>query len=195
MKSDKQKHQLEIRRFKSAADYRKWLARNHARSEGIWMQICKKGSGEVSVTYAEALDHSLCHGWIDSQKRSHDEKSFLQRFGPRRPKSGWSKINTLHAERLIKSGGMTPAGLAVINAAKMDGRWKAAYDPPSTATLPEAFLKVLSKNRKAKAFFETLNKANRYAIAWRLQTARKPETVQNRTRTIIAMLACGEKFH
>jgi uncharacterized protein YdeI (YjbR/CyaY-like superfamily) len=185
----------EILPFRSSSEFRKWLAANHRQSDGIWLRIFKKDSGEPTITYAEALDEALCFGWIDGQKQRHDETSWLQRFTPRRPKSGWSKINTQHAERLIRGGRVKAAGLAQIAAAKKDGRWTAAYDSPSKATFPEDFLAELRKNEKAKAFFESLNKANRYAIAYRLQTAKKPETRQRRMDMILAMLARGEAFH
>jgi uncharacterized protein YdeI (YjbR/CyaY-like superfamily) len=181
--------------FRSSSEFRKWLAANHRQSNGIWLRIFKKDSGEPTITYAEALDEALCFGWIDGQKQRHDETSWLQRFTPRRPKSGWSKINTQHAERLIRGGRVKAAGLAQIVAAKKDSRWTAAYDSPSNATFPEDFLAELRKNKKAKAFFESLNKANRYAIAYRLQTAKKPETRQRRVEMILAMLARGEAFH
>jgi|SRR5579859_2529643 len=181
--------------FRSSSEFRKWLAENHRQSDGIWLRIFKKESGEASVTYAEALDEALCFGWIDGQKQRHDDSSWRQKFTPRRPKSGWSKINTQHAERLIQAGRMKPAGQAAIDAAKKDGRWTSAYDSPSKATIPEDFLAALHKNKKATAFFESLNKANRYAIAYRLQTAKKPETRQRRTELILAMLARGEAFH
>jgi uncharacterized protein YdeI (YjbR/CyaY-like superfamily) len=185
----------EMLSFRTSAEFRKWLAANHRQSPGIWLRMYKKNSGEPSVTYAEALDEALCFGWIDGQKQLHDEASWRQRFTPRRPRSGWSKINTEHAERLIRGGRIKPAGQAEIDAAKQDGRWGAAYDSPSRATLPEDFLAALGKNKKAKAFFESLNKANRYAIAYRLQTAKKPETKQKRKEMILAMLARGEAFH
>jgi uncharacterized protein YdeI (YjbR/CyaY-like superfamily) len=185
----------EILSFRSPSEFRKWLSANHRQSDGIWLRIFKKDSGESSVTYAEALDEALCVGWIDGQKQRHDEVSWRQRFTPRRPKSGWSKINTQHAERLIAAGRMKAAGQAQIDAAKKDGRWTAAYDSPSKATFPEDFLAALRRNKKAQAFFESLNKANRYAIAYRLQTAKKPETKQRRMEIILAMLARGEAFH
>jgi uncharacterized protein YdeI (YjbR/CyaY-like superfamily) len=185
----------EILPFRSPSELRKWLAANHRQSAGIWLRIFKKDSGEPTITYAEALDEALCFGWIDGQKRSHDDASWLQRFCPRRPQSGWSKINTQHAERLIQAGRMKAAGQVEIDAAKKDGRWTSAYDSPSTATFPEDFLAALSKNKKAQAFFDSLNKANRYAISYRLQTAKKPETRQKRMETILAMLAKGEAFH
>ena len=181
--------------FRSAAEFRSWLEINQAVSDGIWLRIFKKDSGQKSVTYAEALDQSLCYGWIDGQKQAHDEVSWLQKFTPRRVKSGWSKLNTEHAERLIKSKQMARAGLEAIEAAKADGRWQAAYDSSRNAVLPDDFLKALDKDEKAKVFFKTLNKANIYAIVHRLQTAKKPETREKRKKMILEMLARGEKFH
>jgi uncharacterized protein YdeI (YjbR/CyaY-like superfamily) len=185
----------DVHRFRSASEWRKWLAANHRQSDGIWLRIFKKDSGESTVTYVEALDEALCFGWIDGQKQRHCDLSWRQRFSPRRPKSGWSKINTQHADRLIQAGRMKPAGQAAIDAAKKDGRWTAAYDSPSKATIPEDFLAALRKNKKAQAFFDSLNKANLYAIAYRLQTAKKPETRQRRMEAILAMLARSEAFH
>lgn len=181
--------------FKSSADFRTWLGRNYGREGGIWLRIYKKDSGVATVTYAEALDQALCFGWIDGQKKPCDTRSWLQKFTPRRPRSGWSKINTRHAKRLIRSGEMTPAGLKEVKAAKADGRWKAAYDSFAKAVVPDDFLNELAKNKKAKAFFATLNRTNLYSIAYRLQTAKKPETRERRAREIIAMLARGETFH
>jgi uncharacterized protein YdeI (YjbR/CyaY-like superfamily) len=181
--------------FPSAGDFRTWLATNHTEPGGIWLRIYKKDSGVATVTYAEALDQALCFGWIDGQKKPYDQQSWLQRFTPRRPRSGWSKRNTQHAGRLIKSGAMAAPGLKEVNAAKADGRWKAAYDSFSQAAVPEDFLNRLAKNKKAKAFFETLNKTNLYSILYRLQTAKQPETREKRVRAIIEMLARGEKFH
>jgi uncharacterized protein YdeI (YjbR/CyaY-like superfamily) len=182
-------------KFKSAVDFRNWLEKNYATSDGIWLQIFEKDSGKISITYAEALDQALCFGWIDGQKRAYDEHSWLQKFTPRRAKSGWSKINTQHAERLIETGQITAAGLKEIESARADGRWKDAYDSPRNATPPEDFLEALNKNKTAKAFFETLNKTNIYSIVYRLQTAKKPETREKRMKMILAMLAHGEKFH
>ena len=181
--------------FRSPSAFRKWLTANHDKSDGIWLRTFKKNSGTASITYAEALDEALCFGWIDGQKKPHDDQSWLQRFTRRRAKSGWSKINTGHAERLIKAGRMQAPGRAEVDAAKKDGRWKAAYDSPSNATFPDDFLAALSKDKKAKAFFDSLNKANRYAISYRLQTAKKPETRQKRMQMILEMLARGEAFH
>jgi uncharacterized protein YdeI (YjbR/CyaY-like superfamily) len=181
--------------FKSAAEFRRWLAAEHKTFEGIWLRIFKKDSGKKTVTYAEALDEALCFGWIDGQKLPYDDQSWLQKFTPRRARSGWSKLNTQHAERLIKTRKMTRAGLRAIEAARADGRWENAYESPRDATLPEDFLEALSRNKKAKAFFETLNKANVYAVVYLLQSAKKPETRERRMQTILTMMDRGEKFH
>ena len=186
---------MKIVTFKSVGAFRTWLEENYAASDGIWLRIFKKASGEESITYREALDQALCYGWIDGQKKAQDDSSWLQKFTPRRSKSGWSKKNVHHAERLIKSGEMTPAGLKEVEAAKSDGRWQAAYDSFGNAAVPNDFLKELAKDKKAKAFFETLTKTNLSSIAYRLQTAKKPETRGKRMRAIIEMLARGEKFH
>lgn len=179
----------------SDAEWERWLARYHAQSAGCWLRIFKKDSGRASVAYTKALDAALCYGWIDGQKKRHDKLSWLQKFTPRRPKSVWSKINTLRAERLIKAGKMRPAGLKAIEAAKRDGRWRSAYDSPGAAVLPEDFLRELAKNKTATAFFATLNKRNTYAITFRLQSARKPATRERRMKAILAMLAKGEKLY
>jgi uncharacterized protein YdeI (YjbR/CyaY-like superfamily) len=181
--------------FKTAAEFRDWLQTNHTQCDGLWLKLFKKASGEPSITYAEALDQALCFGWIDGQKKSCDERCWLQKFTPRRKGSGWSKTNTQHAERLIGAGLMESAGLKEIEAAKGDGRWQAAYDSPSKATPPEDFLAALATNRKAEQFFQTLNKSNVYAIVYRLQTAKKPETRARRMKMILEMLERGEKYH
>jgi len=171
------------------------MAKEHARSPGLLLRIHKKESGVPSVTYAEAHDQALCFGWIDGQKLPFDASSWVQKFTPRRAKSSWSKKNVAHVGRLIREGQMTPAGLNEVEAAKADGRWAAAYDSPATATVPPEFVKALARNPKAKKFYATLNKANLYAIAYRLQTAKRSETKIKRMRLIIDMLARGEKFH
>jgi uncharacterized protein YdeI (YjbR/CyaY-like superfamily) len=181
--------------FASPREFRAWLAKNHGRSEGIWLRIYKKDAGGAAMTHAEALDQALCYGWIDGQKQPGDAQSWLRKFTPRRPKSGWSKNNTKHAERLIESGEMAAAGLKEVQAAQSDGRWKAAYDSFSAAAVPDDFLEALARNKKAKAFFATLNKTNLYSIAYRLQTAKKPQTRDKRMQAIIEKLARGEKFH
>jgi len=186
---------VQILHFEASPDLRRWLEKNHAATDGIWLRFFKKASGEKSVTYAEALDEALCFGWIDGQLKPRDKISWLQKFTPRRPKSLWSERNTQHVERLTKAGAMAAAGLRAAEAAKADGRWQAAYSSPGKALPPDDFLKELAKNKKAKAFFESLNKANVYSIVYRLQTARKPETRAKRMKIILAMMSQGKKFH
>ena len=186
---------LQILSFESVEKWEAWLAENYSRPEGLWLRIYKKGSGLPTVTYHEALDSALCWGWIDGQKKPFDDKSWLQKFTPRRPRSRWSKNNTRHAERLVAGGRMKPSGLKEIAAAKADGRWEKAYSSPAAAEMPEDFLQALEGNREAKAFFETLSKRNTYAIAYRLQDAKRPETRQRRLLQILAMLERGEKFY
>ncbi|MCA0236217.1 MAG: YdeI/OmpD-associated family protein [Bacteroidetes bacterium] len=180
--------------FETIETFEIWLSKNHEDSKGLWLKIFKKNSGEKTITYAEALDIALCYGWIDGQKQSLDEKAWLQKFCPRREKSIWSKINIGHVERLIKEGRMRPAGFKSIEKAKEDGSWEKAYDSPGKMTIPEDFLKELSKNKEAEAFFKGLNKANLFSIGFRLQTAKKQETREKRMKVIIEMLAKGEKF-
>jgi uncharacterized protein YdeI (YjbR/CyaY-like superfamily) len=183
------------RSFRSAEEFRSWLAKAHGRSSGLLLRIYRKSSGVPSVTYAEALDQALCFGWIDGQKLPLDASSWVQKFTPRRTRSGWSKGNVAHVDRLIREGRMTPAGLKEVDAAKADGRWAAAYDSPANATPPREFLEELARNARAKQFYSTLNRANLYAIAYRLQTAKRAETRVRRMKLIIEMLARGEKFH
>jgi uncharacterized protein YdeI (YjbR/CyaY-like superfamily) len=172
-----------------------WLEENHVSSDGLWLKIAKKGSGERSVTYGEALELALCFGWIDSQKGGFDETHFLQRFTPRRPRGRWSRINREKAEALIEAGRMRPAGLAEVEAAKADGRWEAAYEGQRTAAVPPDLQRELDANPGAKEFFEGLDGANRYAILYRLEEAKKPETRERRLRKFVAMLERGEKVH
>jgi uncharacterized protein YdeI (YjbR/CyaY-like superfamily) len=186
---------LSIVSFQSAQEWEEWLAENHASSVGVWLRFFKNGSGKPTVTHDEALNAALCYGWIDGQGKKYDELSWLLKFTPRRAGSIWSRRNTEHVERLIQENRMQPPGFAEVEAAKADSRWERAYDSPSKMTVPEDFLEELSKNQEAKAFFETLDKANIYAIAWRLQTAKKPETREKRMNAILTMLAKGEKFH
>lgn len=181
--------------FHSQELWRGWLETHHAVSDGLWLRIFKKASGKQTITYAQALDEALCYGWIDGQKRKYDELSFLQKFTPRRPKSLWSKRNREHITRLRKAKRMMPAGLSAVEAAQKDGRWEQAYDPPSTMTVPADFLKELKKRKKAYAFFKTLNKTNTYAIAWRLRTAKKPDTRERRMKQFFEMLENGKKLY
>ena len=172
-----------------------WLEENHDSCEGIWLKIAKKGSGERSVTYSEALEVALCFAWIDSQKRGLDETHFLQRFTPRRPRGRWSKINREKAEALIESGRMRPAGLAEVEAAKADGRWEAAYEGQKSAAVPPDLQRELDAHPAAAAFFASLDGANRYAILYRLDEAKKPATRERRLKKFVAMLERGEKIH
>lgn len=185
----------EILEFQSPEPWRKWLEKNSQKNGGVWLRMYKKATNIPTITYAEALDEALCFGWIDSQKNSFDVKSWIQRFSPRRPKGPWSQRNVEHIERLTKLGKMRAQGIKEVEAAKADGRWQAAYSSPSQSTMPEDFLKELEKRPKAKAFFETLNKSNLYAIYFRLQSAKKEETRQRRLTAIIEMLENGEKFY
>lgn len=187
--------ELPIKPFKDQKAWTAWLDKNHAESPGVWLQIGKKDSGIDSVSYDEAVESALCYGWIDGQKKSHDASFWLQKFTPRGAKSIWSKINREKAERLIRDGGMKPAGLAAVESARHDGRWEAAYDSHSTATVPDDFQSELDRSPKAKAFFATLNSANRYAVLWRIQTAKKTETRAKRIQQFIAMLERNEKIH
>ncbi|HKV42466.1 MAG TPA: YdeI/OmpD-associated family protein, partial [Blastocatellia bacterium] len=158
-------------------------------------KIAKKGSGIDSVSYTEAIDVALCYGWIDGQKDKFDESMWLQRFTPRGPRSIWSKINREKAEGLIEAGQMKAAGLKAVQSAKLDGRWDRAYDSHSTSTVPDDFQAELDKSAAATAFFATLNSANRYAILFRIQTAKKAETRSRRIKQFIQMLENKEKIH
>lgn len=172
-----------------------WLHEHHATSKGAWLRIAKKGATVGSISYADAVDAALCFGWIDGQKQSGDEGSWLQRFTPRSAKSIWSKINREKANRLIELGKMKPAGLHEVERAKRDGRWEDAYDPPSAATIPADFQAALDKTPRAKAFFATLDRRNRYAVLFRIQTARKAGTRARRIEQFAAMLSRKEKIH
>ncbi|MEZ0469940.1 YdeI/OmpD-associated family protein [Luteimonas salinilitoris] len=185
---------LPIRLFRDAAAWEKWLAA-HAAEPELWLKIAKKDAGVASVSYRDALDVALCYGWIDGLKRACDERFFLQRFTPRKPRSVWSKINVGKAEALIAGGCMRPPGLREVEAARADGRWQAAYGGSASMEVPEELAAALAKDRKARTFFEQLNRTNRYAFCWRVQTAKKPETRHARAAKFVAMLAKGEKLH
>ena len=186
---------LPIKSFKTEDAFAQWLESNHTKSRGIWLRIAKKDSGLSSVTYAQALDVALCYGWIDGQKRPYDETTWLQRFTRRSPRSVWSKINTGKVQTLIESGRMRPAGLAAVESAKADGRWESAYQPSKNAEIPADLQAALDANPKARAFFETLRGANRYAVIYRVSTAKKPETRARRIADFVEMLARGETLH
>ena len=180
--------------MKSPADWEKWLSKHRDSVSAVWLTIAKKG-GPKSITYAEALDGALVWGWIDSQKRALDEKAFLQRFGPRKAKSPWSKINCAKVEALIAAGRMQPSGLAEVERAKKDGRWDRAYSGARTSEIPAELAAALAKNAQARAFYETLDSANRYAILFRVQTAVKPETRTARIEKFVSMCARHETIH
>ena len=192
---NKPRAELPIKLFEDQAAWAAWLELHHADSPGLWLQHAKKASGLVSVSYAEALDVALCYGWIDGQKKSYDELSWLQKWTPRGAKSIWSKINRQHVLRLTESGQIRPAGLAAVESAKSDGRWDAAYDSHSSATVPSDLQAALDSNAEAGAFFATLNSTNRYAILFRIQTAKKPETRAKRIQEFIGMLERHEKIY
>lgn len=181
--------------FETAQDWERWLKDNYAQATGLWLKHAKKASGLASVSYAEALDIALCYGWIDGQKQSYDAQYFLQKWTPRRAKSVWSKVNVDKVAGLIASGRMKPSGLAAVEAAKADGRWEQAYDSAQTMTMPEDFAAALEANPKAKEFYATLNKTNTYAMLWRIQTAKKPETRVARIEKFVAMLGEGKKLY
>jgi uncharacterized protein YdeI (YjbR/CyaY-like superfamily) len=186
---------LPVQLFKDEKRWVAWLDKNHLTSSGLWLRIAKKAGNVKSLSYAEALEVALCYGWIDGQKKTFDESTWLQKFTPRGPRSIWSTINREKAKELIKNGLMKPAGLKAIERAKENGRWEAAYDSQSKITLPDDLRIELDKNVKAKAFFATLNSVNRYAILFRLQTAKKAETREKRLRQFIDMLEKNEKLH
>ena len=181
--------------FESKKKWADWLAKQHDKSTGVWLKLAKKDSRIPSVTYEEALDVALCYGWIDGQKKGFDDRYWLQKFTPRGPRSIWSKINTEKAEKLIASGEMKPAGLKAVEAARQDGRWEAAYSSQKNMSVPEDFQAALDKYRKAKDFFATLNSVNRYAILFRIQTAKKAETRTKRIQQFLEMLERGEKLY
>jgi len=187
--------ELPVLLFPGPSALEAWLEENHRSSQGTWLKIAKKGAPEPSVTYAEALELALCFGWIDSQKRGFDERHFLQRFTPRRPRGRWSKINRQKTEALIAAGRMRPSGFAEVEAAKADGRWQAAYEGQRSSKIPPDLQRELDGNPAAREFFASLDSANRYAIVYRLEEAKRPETRERRLRKFVAMLERGEKVH
>ena len=189
------KADLPILQFDTQADWGAWLGAHHESSQGAWLKLAKKASGVTTVTHAEALEEALCYGWIDGQGAPFDERFHLIRFTPRRARSKWSQLNRDKVERLTSEGRMKPAGLAQVDAAKEDGRWEAAYPPASAATVPEDLQQALDENPKAKAFFETLKGANRYAIIYRVHDAKRPETRARRIAQYVAMLAEHRTLH
>ena len=186
---------LSIVGFAACVDWEEWLEANHVTSAGLWLKLAKKGAGVDSVSYAQALEVALCFGWIDGQKRSFDEQFWLQRFTPRSPRSRWSRINRDKAQALVEQGRMRPAGAEQIDRAKEDGRWAQAYEGQRLATVPEDLQRALDTSPAAKTFFETLDRANRYAVVYRVQDAKRPETRARRIAKFVAMLESHEKIH
>jgi len=191
----KQIDDLSILAFETQQDWEAWLNEHHAASKGIWLKVAKKEAGIATVTYAEALEGALCYGWIDGQKASFDDQYWLQKFTPRRPKSVWSKVNCDKATALLAAGRMQPAGIRQVELAKADGRWEAAYDSQSKISVPDDFQRELDNNPEAKEFFSTLNSVNRYAILYRIHTAKRSATRAARIQKFIEMLANHEKIY
>jgi uncharacterized protein YdeI (YjbR/CyaY-like superfamily) len=189
------KQDLPIKRFASKAAWDQWLSRHHETSAGLWLEFAKKGSTLVSLSHADALEVALCYGWIDGQTASVDAKWYRQRFTPRRPRSKWSQINRATVERLHAEARLAPAGLRQMEAAQRDGRWAAAYPSSRTITVPDDLQAELDVNPRARRSFEQLDSQNRYAILYRLQDAKKPETRQRRLEKFVRMLEAGETLH
>jgi uncharacterized protein YdeI (YjbR/CyaY-like superfamily) len=181
--------------FDGPNDWAAWLKRHHAKSAGTWLRIAKKGAGASSISYAEALELALCYGWIDALSRSDGPTHWLKRFTPRSARSIWSKVNRDKALALVAAGRMQPAGLKEMERARADGRWEAAYDPSSTATVPPDLQAAFDANPGAAKFFAGLDSKNRYAVLFRLQTAKRAETRARRIEMFVAMLGRGEKLH
>ncbi|MQA27620.1 MAG: hypothetical protein GEU94_19645 [Micromonosporaceae bacterium] len=186
---------LPVMRFGSVADFGAWLAEHHDVSTGAWLKLAKKGVEPRTVSYSEAVDIALCYGWIDSQAARWDERHYLQRFTPRKSRSVWSKVNREKIEKLLADGRVRPAGMRQVEAAKADGRWDAAYDPQSAATVPEDLQTALDANPKASEFFDTLTRQNRFAVIYRVHNAKRPETRARRIEQFVAMLAERKKIY
>lgn len=187
--------ETEVHVFTNAGDWHAWLKKNHARNSGVWLRIGKKNSGLVTLTYDEAVETALCHGWIDAIRKAYDGVSFVQRFTPRKARSIWSKINRERVLGLIKAGAMMPAGLVTVEVAKTNGEWDRAYSPGSTITEPKDLLAALRKSPRAKAFYKELSAQNRFAILHRLERSAKPETRAKRLAKFVEMLERGERLH
>lgn len=181
--------------FANQAEWESWLELNGSTTSGAWLRLAKRTAGQRTVSYAEALESALCHGWIDGQKQAENEHYWLQRFTPRTARSVWSKINKAKAEALISAGRMKLAGMREIDRAKQDGRWERAYSSASKSTIPDDLQKALDANKKAKAFFATLDSQNRYAVLFRIQNVKRAETRARKIAQFVDMLARGEKLH
>jgi uncharacterized protein YdeI (YjbR/CyaY-like superfamily) len=184
-----------VHAFNSANEWESWLSKNHSRSDGIWLRIYKKSAGANALKSTEVLDPLLCYGWITGQARRGTDKFVLWWVCPRRKNSLWSEVNKSHVERLIKEGRMKPSGMREVEEAKKDGRWDKAYPPQRTATLPSDFMKKVSRNKRARAFLKTLNRANTYAIIFRLHNTRDRKKRLEKMDKIIKMLEDGKAFH
>jgi len=183
------------RLFKSQAQWHAWLEKHHEDPDGLWLHFSKKDSGVVTLSYDEALEVALCFGWIDAQLRTHDDRTFVRKFTPRRARSVWSKINRAKAEKLVEAGRMRPAGLKAIDRAREGGEWDRAYDSARTAAVPPDLQAALGRSAKAAAFFRKLDAANRYAFVWRIQTARNEKIRASRIAGIVEMLRERKTFH
>ncbi len=187
--------ETDVHVFTNAGEWHAWLRKHHAKNTGVWLRIGKKNSGMVTVSYDEAVETALCHGWIDAIRKAYDGLSFVQRFTPRKPRSIWSQVNRERVLALIKAGAMMPAGLAAVEVAKANGEWDRAYSPGSTITEPKDLLAELRKNPRAKAFYRELNAQNRFAILHRLEKSAKPETRAKRLAKFVEMLERGERIY
>jgi uncharacterized protein YdeI (YjbR/CyaY-like superfamily) len=186
---------VEIISCVGAAEWESWLAAHHAVRDGVWLKIAKKGSGEPSVTPAEATEVALCYGWIDSRRKSHDRTYFLQKYSPRRHQSSWSRVNVERAEALIAAGRMRAPGFAQVEAAKADGRWNAAYESQRTATVPADLAAALARDEPARAFFESLGRTDRYAVILPLLKARSAAGRAAQLRRMVALLRAGRRVN
>ena len=186
---------LPVMSFETQRDWETWLKEHHTDTKGIWLKIAKKETRILSLSYSEALESALCYGWIDGQKASFDDQYWLQKFTPRGPKSIWSQVNRDKATALLAEGRMQPGGLRQVELAKSNGRWEAAYESQSKVTIPADFQRELDTNQKAKDFFSTLDSRNRYAILFRIQTAKRPETRSARIQKFIEMLAQQQRIY
>jgi uncharacterized protein YdeI (YjbR/CyaY-like superfamily) len=184
-----------IRAFQGEAEFESWLKEHHDTQTELWLRIYKKGSDTPTITYAQALDVALCWGWIDGLKKTYDEVSFLQRFSPRKAKSIWSQINRDHVQRLTRAGRMTPHGQVHIEAAKADGRWDAAYAPGRTMEMPADLLRAIEADAQARKTFQTLNRQNLFALAFRIGNVKTAATRAKKIETFVAMLARGETIY
>jgi uncharacterized protein YdeI (YjbR/CyaY-like superfamily) len=187
--------ELPVLELEDRAAWERWLEAEHESSDGVWLKLARKNSGAITVSYVEALEEALRYGWIDAQKAPHDERFWLQRFTPRRPRSKWSQVNRRKASELIEQGRMRPAGLAEVRAAQRDGRWEAAYASPRAVTVPEDFQQALDANPAAREFFASLGSTHRYSFLYRINDAKRPETRARRIQDYVAMLAEGRTIH